>query len=517
MTEEGSNRMSQLYQPGTTIAGHYTVTGVLGSGGMADVYRARDTEMNRTVAIKVYGAESPIGMQRSFMTEARAAAVLSHPNIVTVYDVLDLAGEKYVIMEYVCGITLRDYLSYHGHLSVKECVNCAHQVLRALHAAHSRGIVHRDIKPGNILITTEGRIKITDFGIARLPDRDSFLLPDRTVGTVHYISPEQAGGGSVDERSDLYSLGIVMYEMLTGRRPFEAKNPADVAMMQVSTRPEPPSYRNPAVPSALEKIVLCALEKDPAARFDSAAEMLRMLNRLSDDLLTGRARPLREEGSAYRMAMERPDDRTKPLPRVLRPTVPPVVPPPPVEQSAAVPVPPPPADAVREEPAAQRVNVPRRTIIPPPPTGRIMDAFTAEDTEDIMLSAVVPEPVEVPPAVPVSEEPVAPDPAPIVEDAQRVIAQPIASSPLASASHTPPVAEEPAKPKKAKKPRAPLKKSFLARESKVFSLVMLLGALLLTVILIIGIVTARAEAQKDTALVPDSRTVVLSLEAPYAP
>ncbi len=166
--------MSQIYQPGTTIAGHYTVTGVLGSGGMANVYRARDTEMNRTVAIKVYSAESPIGMQRSFMTEARAAAVLSHPNIVSVYDVLDLSGEKYVIMEYVCGITLREYLDYHGHLSVKECVNCAHQVLRALHVAHSRGVVHRDIKPGNILITTEGRIKITDFGIARLPDRDSF-------------------------------------------------------------------------------------------------------------------------------------------------------------------------------------------------------------------------------------------------------------------------------------------------------------------------------------------------------
>ena len=309
--------MSQRhYQPGTTVAGHYTITGLLGSGGSAGVYRARDTVMNRTVAIKILSEEAGGTALRNFMTEARAAAVLSHPNIVNVYDVLDLSGEKYIIMEYVCGITLREYLDHHGHLSVKESVNCAHQVLHALHAAHSRGIIHRDIKPGNILITTDGRIKVTDFGIARLPDGDSFLMPDRTVGTVHYVSPEQAGGGAVDERSDLYSLGVVLYEMLTGRRPFVAERPADVAMMQISARPEPPSYRNPHVPLALEKIVLCAMEKDPASRFDSAAEMIRMLDRLPDDVLSGRVRPLREEASAYRRAAERFDERTAPLPKL---------------------------------------------------------------------------------------------------------------------------------------------------------------------------------------------------------
>ena len=507
--------MSQIYQPGTTIAGHYTVTGVLGSGGMANVYRARDTEMNRTVAIKVYSAESPIGMQRSFMTEARAAAVLSHPNIVSVYDVLDLSGEKYVIMEYVCGITLREYLDYHGHLSVKECVNCAHQVLRALHVAHSRGVVHRDIKPGNILITTEGRIKITDFGIARLPDRDSFLMPDRTVGTVHYISPEQAGGGAVDERSDLYSLGIVMYEMLTGRRPFEAKNPADVAMMQVTTRPEPPSYRNPAVPSALEKIVLCALEKDPAARFDSAAEMLRMLSRLSDELLSGRARPLREEGSAYRMAMERPDDRTKPLPRTFRtqPIPTPAAPAPVADEVADAPETAEPAPVAEPTPAPRAV--PRRTVIPPPPTGRMLDIFTAEDTEDIMLSSVVPEPVTPPP---MSETP-APVVTPVVTVAEPA-PEPVAEVPAPAEAPT----EGPAAPaeaaeeprRKEKKPRAPLKKSFLARESRIFSLVILFSALLLTLILIIGIITARAEAREDTLALPAEPTAVCAVEGTYA-
>ncbi len=176
------------YEAGDVLAGRYTVTGTLGTGGTSGVFRAHDTVMNRTVAIKVISMEGSENASKSFMTEARAAALLSHPNIVNVYDILDLDGEKYIIMEYVCGITLRDYLDYRGHLSPKECVNCAHQVLRALHAAHNRGIVHRDIKPRNLLITTEGRVKVTDFGIARLPDRDSFLMPDRTVGTVHYIS-----------------------------------------------------------------------------------------------------------------------------------------------------------------------------------------------------------------------------------------------------------------------------------------------------------------------------------------
>lgn len=485
--------MSNLYQPGTTIAGHYTVTGVLGSGGMANVYRARDTVMNRTVAVKVFGSDGQKSSPRSFMTEARAAAVLSHPNIVSIYDVLDLSGEKYIIMEYICGITLRDYLDHHGHLSVKESVNCARQVLRALHAAHSRGVVHRDIKPGNILITTEGRIKITDFGIARLPDRDSFLMPDRTVGTVHYISPEQAGGGSVDERSDLYSLGIVLYEMLTGRRPFEAKNPADVAMMQISTRPQPLSYRNPAVPSALKKIVLCALEKDPSARFDSAAEMLRMLDRLSDDLLSGRVRPLREEGSAYRKAIEGPDERTMPLPkswfrRADAPTAPPaegqasgdaaIVDTPAAPPADASPSPVAEAVPARELKRAKRGRgraAEESEEAPVPVPSDPLDAFTAEDTVDIMLSGVGAEVV-----VPAPDANHSATAAP-KSGAERV------SEPIAEREDA--IGEK--KGKKKKKAHFADSPFFFAGESRIFTWIMALAALILTVILIVGIVRAR--------------------------
>ena len=505
--------MSQSrYQPGTTIAGHYTVTGLLGSGGSAGVYRARDTLLNRTVAIKVIGATA--GGVRNFMTEARAAAVLSHPNIVGVYDVLDLAGEKYVVMEYVCGITLREYIDHHGHLSVKESVNCAHQVLHALHAAHSRGIVHRDIKPGNILITTEGRIKVTDFGIARLADRDAFLLPDRTMGTVHYVSPEQAGGGAVDERSDLYSLGVVLYEMLTGRRPFVAERPADVAMMHVTTRPEPPSYRNPQIPLALEKIVLCALEKDPAERFDSAAEMIRMLERLPDEVLSGRVKPLREEADAYRRVAERFDERTAPLPKYIqnrrhlpRSEAPrgevelvddEVTPKAPSAAPLSTPVTPP--------------APPSREVPPPPPMpekrGNLLDAFTAEDTVDIMLSPYKEERVTPPPSEGPITEPVlfhrphTPEP-PAPEEA-----------PAAPAEEETPAEAAPA-PSEGGRLRRRLR-SLLSEETGLLRAVALVGALILTVILVAGIVGGLLSDPPEDG---DSTEVVLPLsetEGPYA-
>lgn len=302
------------YQLGATIGGHYTVTGVLGSGGSSCVYRARDTLMNRTVAVKVLEKDGTRLSSIGFMTEARAAALLSHPNIVSVYDILETPTENYVVMEYVCGLPLDAYLRYHGHLSVKESVFATRQVLCALHAAHSRGIIHRDVKPGNMLLTTEGRIKMTDFGIARLPGKDSFLMPDRTVGTVHYVSPEQASGKGVDERSDLYSLGVVMYELLTGRRPFIAERPADIAMLHLTKKPDPPTYYNPDIPKELDKIVLCALEKDPDARFDSAAEMIRVLDKLPESALSGRVRPMGEGASEYRRIAEKHDDVTERLP-----------------------------------------------------------------------------------------------------------------------------------------------------------------------------------------------------------
>lgn len=474
------------YQPGTTVAGHYTVTGLLGRGGSSGVYRARDTVMNRTVAIKILDADA-LGSQRSFMTEARAAAVLSHPNIVNVHDILEIGNEKYIIMEYVCGITLREYIDHHGHLSVKESVNCAYQVLHALHAAHSRGVVHRDIKPGNILITTEGRIKVTDFGIARLPDRDSFLMPDRTVGTVHYVSPEQAGGGAVDERSDLYSLGVVLYEMLTGRRPFMAERPADVAMMHVTARPTPPSHYNPHIAHSLEKIVMCALEKDPAARFDSAAEMIRMLDRLPEEVLSGQAKPLRGEASAYRHIAERFDERTAPLPKIVqsrrnlpkkempkgkieliedRETI---------TEDEALPsgrlqitVPPPKASpAVPEMPQRQ---------------GNPLDAFTAEDTVDIMLSPGGEERVTPPPKDAPITEPIfferRREPLPPEENQPATAAEPVEAPPEVEGDGV----ETKEKRKKEKRP------SLFAEETKVYRAVALIGALVLAVILIVGIV-----------------------------
>ncbi len=410
----------QRLQPGTTVAGRYTVTGLLGSGGTASVYRARDTVMDRTVAIKVIGCdvEDPRLSARAFLTEIRAAAVLSHPNIVNVYDVVECGSEKYIVMEYVCGITLRAYLDYHGHLSVKESLNCTRQVLHALHAAHSRGIVHRDIKPGNILITTEGRIKVADFGIARLPGRDAFRMPDRTVGTAQYISPEQARGGVADERSDLYSLGILLYEMLTGKRPFEGESPTEVAMMQVSTRPTPPTYLMPSIPGEVQRIVMCALEKDPAARFDSAAAMLRVLDKLPQGIYTGHTLPHIE--GTYRETTEAHEESTGGIPTVrqnrrrmpegrgaqepveLVEDAEAISPRPTPTESKPTPSPQKTSAAPPRAVASQRPTPPKAEPMPKPipPTeaspvgaGSPLDRFSAEDTVDIMLSPIDPEPM----------------------------------------------------------------------------------------------------------------------------
>ena len=391
------------YQSGATIGGHYTVTGLLGSGGSSCVYRARDTLLNRTVAVKVLEKDGSRLSSVGFTTEARAAALLSHPNIVNVYDILETPTENYVVMEYVCGLPLDAYLRYHGHLSVKESVFATRQVLCALHAAHSRGIIHRDVKPGNMLLTTEGRIKMTDFGIARLPGKDSFLMPDRTVGTVHYVSPEQASGKGVDERSDLYSLGVVMYELLTGRRPFIAERPADIAMLQLTKKPDPPTYYNPDIPKELEKIVLCALEKDPDARFDSAAEMIRVLDKLPDSALSGRVRPMGEGASEYRRIAEKHDNVTDRLPGLFETrrhlpekatpkekveliddlkneTAVPAVEP---EKKPVRPL----YDFSREVGVGDREKeIPQRDLGAPRSNLDVLDSFSAEDTVDIMLT-----------------------------------------------------------------------------------------------------------------------------------
>ncbi len=268
---------------GKTLEGRYNVKGTIGKGGSARVFYAEDTLLHRTVALKILeNDKNELGLNtKSFDTEAKAISMLSHPNIVSVYDISVGGNVKYIVMEYVEGITLRKYLDNRKILPPTEVVSCARQVLRALCEAHGKGIVHRDIKPQNIMIMKTGQIKVADFGIARLPGLDRFLMEDRAIGTVHYISPEQAKGGQVDRRSDIYSLGIVMYEMATGVRPFESENLSEVAVMQVTDTPARPTEINPELPRELETVIMCALSKNPDNRYDSAYDMLRVLERIS--------------------------------------------------------------------------------------------------------------------------------------------------------------------------------------------------------------------------------------------
>ena len=266
---------------GKLIDGRYQIIGRVGLGGSARVYRARDILMNRTVALKVLEEDETLYRinSRSFETEVEAISKLSHPNIVTIYDVSMRGSVKYIVMEFVDGITLREYLNFQIVLCTEEVFSCAKQILAALENAHENGIIHRDIKPQNVMILKSGQVKVADFGIARLPDADNFKLDDRAVGTVHYISPEQASGLAVDERSDLYSLGVLMYEMATGSRPFEAADASTVAMMQVSDEPARPRILCPDISPALEQIILRAMRKEPSERYESAEDMLRAVLR----------------------------------------------------------------------------------------------------------------------------------------------------------------------------------------------------------------------------------------------
>lgn len=266
---------------GKLIDGRYQIVGRVGLGGSARVYRARDILMNRTVALKVLDEDETLYRinSRSFETEVEAISKLSHPNIVTIYDVSMRGSVKYIVMEFVDGITLREYLNFQTVLCAEEVFSCAKQILAALENAHENGIIHRDIKPQNVMILKSGQVKVADFGIARLPDTDNFKLDDRAVGTVHYISPEQASGLAVDERSDLYSLGVLMYEMATGSRPFEAADASTVAMMQVSDEPARPRILRPDISPALEQIILRAMRKEPSERYESAEDMLRAVLR----------------------------------------------------------------------------------------------------------------------------------------------------------------------------------------------------------------------------------------------
>ena len=267
---------------GKRLDGRYEIREIVGVGGMAVVYKAYDNIDDRMVSIKVLKDEFLANeeFRRRFKNESKAIAVLSHPNIVKVYDVS--LGDKlqYIVMEYVEGITLKEYIEQQGVIPWKEAVHFTTQILRALQHAHDKGIVHRDIKPQNIMLLENGTIKVTDFGIARFSRGETRSMTEAAIGSVHYISPEQARGEATDDKADIYSVGVVLYEMITGRLPFESDSAVSVALMQVQNEATPPREINPSLPVGLEQITMHAMEKGIANRYQSAAEMLLDLDEL---------------------------------------------------------------------------------------------------------------------------------------------------------------------------------------------------------------------------------------------
>ena len=270
---------------GRRLDGRYLVDELVGIGGMANVYKATDVSSGRTVAVKILRDEYVQNQEllRRFKNESKAVALLSHPNIVKVYDVNFSEKVNYIVMEYIDGITLKEYIEHKGALSWKESVYFTVQILRALQHAHDNGIVHRDIKPQNIMLLKDGSIKVTDFGIARFARSGMHTMTDKAIGSVHYISPEQAKGDVTDDRADLYSVGVMMYEMLTGRLPFEAESAVSVAIKHIEEAPRPPRSINSEIPEGLESIVLRAMQKNAADRYSSAAEMLRDIDSFKKD------------------------------------------------------------------------------------------------------------------------------------------------------------------------------------------------------------------------------------------
>ncbi len=262
---------------GKRLDGRYEIIELVGVGGMANVYRATDVTSGRSVAVKVLREEFVDNEEflRRFKNESKAIAVLSHPNIVKVYDVNFTDKVNYIVMEYIDGITLKEYIEQQHVLRWKEAVHFTVQILRALQHAHDKGIVHRDVKPQNIMLLSDGSIKVTDFGIARFARSGMSTITDRAIGSVHYISPEQARGEPTDGKSDIYSVGIMLYEMLTGQLPFDAQSAVSVALKQIQAQPKQPRELNPSIPEGLEEITIRAMEKDPRRRYQTASEMLR--------------------------------------------------------------------------------------------------------------------------------------------------------------------------------------------------------------------------------------------------
>lgn len=262
---------------GRKLDGRYEITELIGIGGMADVYKATDILEDRVVAVKILKNEfaNNEDFVRRFRNESKAIAVLSHPNIVKIFDVGFTDKIQFIVMEYIDGITLKEFMEQQGMLKWKDSIHFIIQILRALQHAHDRGIVHRDIKPQNIMLFPDGTIKVMDFGIARFAREEGKTISDKAIGSVHYISPEQASGDITDEKSDIYSVGIMMYEMLTGVKPFDGDNPVSVALMHMQNDAKPLREVNDSVPEGLEEIVMRAMQKEPSKRYQSASEMIK--------------------------------------------------------------------------------------------------------------------------------------------------------------------------------------------------------------------------------------------------
>ena len=269
---------------GRLLDNRYEILEVIGTGGMAVVYKARCHRLNRLVAIKILKDDflEDEDFRRRFHSESQAVAMLSHPNIVSVYDVSTSVMADYIVMELIEGISLKQYMEKKGVLNWKETLHFAIQIAKALEHAHSRGIVHRDIKPHNVMVLKNGSVKVTDFGIARMMSKGNTLTKE-ALGSVHYISPEQAKGGRVDDRSDIYSLGVVMYEMMSGRPPYDGETPVSVAIQHINGGAALPSTMNPNIPGGLEQIIMKAMAHDPAKRFSGAPEMLRDMDEFRRD------------------------------------------------------------------------------------------------------------------------------------------------------------------------------------------------------------------------------------------
>lgn len=267
---------------GKVIGNRYEIVETIGKGGMAIVYKAKCLKLNRYVALKVLRPE--FREDKDFITrfkaEAQSAASLSHPNIVSVYDVGQDGDLNYIVMEYVEGVTLKQYMDAKGVLPWREAVDYTAQICAGLEHAHKNGIIHKDIKPHNIMITREGTLKITDFGIAKVISSSTITTGNTTMGSVHYFSPEQARGGYTDYKTDIYSLGVVLYEMVTGRLPFDGDSAIAIAMQHIEKEPIPPTELNPDIPQSLENVIRKAMSKEQAMRYDSVTEMMQDLKKV---------------------------------------------------------------------------------------------------------------------------------------------------------------------------------------------------------------------------------------------